>query len=111
MINTSTYSSKSVQQQNEDKADTSLKLKSIIKSKPSSNYVYEPIENIIKNNIVHLRSFFEMEIEHKLDVDRLMQATILEAIRLNHRFRGKLQRRNFLFFIARRLNNKYLNRI
>lgn len=70
----------------------------------------ESIDNAIKNNSVYLRRFISNRVKNKSDVDDFMQATLLEAIRSYHNFRGDSQIKTWLCGIAYNIIRNNLKR-
>ncbi|WP_158657764.1 RNA polymerase sigma factor [Agarilytica rhodophyticola] len=60
----------------------------------------ESIDSVIKNSSVYLRRFISKRAKNKCDIDDFMQATLLEAIRSYHNFRGDSQAKTWLCGIA-----------
>ncbi|WP_086930707.1 hypothetical protein [Agarilytica rhodophyticola] len=61
------------------------------------------MENVIKQNIVDIRRYFEGNIHDKCEVEKALKITLLEIIRSYHRFSGEVAINTWLLNIARQV--------
>lgn len=66
----------------------------------SMTTIDESVENVIKQNITDIRRYFEENIRNKREVEKALKTTLLEVIRLYHRFTGEIPVKTWLFNIA-----------
>ena len=63
----------------------------------------ESVENVIKQNIADIRRYFESNIRNKCEMEKALITTLLEIIRLYHRFTGEIAIKIWLLNIARQV--------